>query len=129
MIARLADLLGIEIPVPGSDLEAAFFLIDGLLHVSCLAVSIGDCGHRQVGQKLVYGRNIFRCLVFQLIGGMVFVTEQFGAFRSQLCGPKNDLARIKRSVLTITGERGLHDALAQGTVLQRAKQRLASRIL
>src|SRR5437868_13442969 len=104
LIERFAHFLGIEIPVPGGDLEATFFLIDNLLHVSRLAASIGDGGHRQVGQKLVHGRNIFRRLVFQLIGGVVFVTEQLGPLRSQLFGADNNLTSIKRSALTITRE-------------------------
>src|SRR4029077_12143005 len=46
LIARFAHFLGREIPVPGVDLQAAFFLIDNLLHGGCLAAGVGHRRHR-----------------------------------------------------------------------------------
>src|SRR5437762_7841968 len=41
-VARLADFFGIEIPIPGRNLEPVVFLIDNLLHVGGFALGVSD---------------------------------------------------------------------------------------
>ncbi len=49
-VTRLPDLFGIKGPVPGSELEAALFLIDQFLHVGRFLARVRDRGRRELGE-------------------------------------------------------------------------------
>ena len=129
MVARFAHFFGVQIPVPGSDFEPTFFLIDHFLDIGCFAPRVRYRWRRQIGQKLVYSRNITGGLIFDLVAGVIFITEELGAFGPQLRSANNNVARIERAAFTVAGERRLHNAFAHRPVLQRSERRLAGGIL
>ena len=120
-VTRLAHLLGIEIPVAGGELEAAFLLVDDRLHVGAFPFRIGHRGRREIGEKLVHRRDILRGLIFELISGVVGVAEQRRALRPQLRGPADDFFVIEFAAVAVPRERGLHDLLAQRAILERSR--------
>ena len=60
---------------------------------------------------------------------MIFVAEKFGALGAKLCGANDDFPSIELAAFAVAGERCLHQALAQRTVLQRLKRGLACGVL
>ena len=110
-------------------MESPFFLIDNFLHVGGFPTCVCDCRRRQIDQKLVHRWNISCRLIFELIGCVIFVAEKFGAFRSKLCGADDHVPSVERAAFTVAGERCLHDALANFSVLQRRKRGLPRRVL
>ena len=110
-------------------MESSFFLIDNFLNVGGFTTCICDCQWRQIGQKLVHRGNIRSCLIFELIGRVIFVAEKFGALRSKLCGANDYFPGIERAAFAVARERCLHDALANFSVLQRRQRGLARGVL
>src|SRR5206468_4926726 len=103
-IARLAHLLGIEIPIPRCDLESTLFLIDNLLHIGRFTASVCNCGRREVSEKLVNSRDISRRLIFELIRGVIFVAEKFRPFGTKLGCANYNLLCIIGSALAVARE-------------------------
>src|SRR5207244_3397653 len=88
-----------------------------------------DCRRREIAKKLVHGRNSFRGLILELIGGVIFVAEKFGALGAELRGANHNIASVELATFAVAGKRCLHDPLAQWSILQRAEQWLAGRVL
>ena len=124
-----AHLLRIKIPIARGDLKAAFFVIDNLLHVGSFAFCVRHCRRREMGEKSVYGRNVVRGLIFELIRRPIRITQQLRFLSAQLRCAQDNIARVELPAFAVPGERCLHDALAQWSILQRAEQRLPSRVL
>ena len=129
VVTRLAHFLRIKIPVPGRDLEPTVFLVDNLLRLGRFTFGVSDCRRRELAQKFVHGGDIFRGLVFELIGGVIFVAEKFGALGAKLGRAQNDLAGIKLAAFTVAPERRPYNALTQLSILQRPEQWLPRRVL
>ena len=125
-VARLAHLFSVEIPIGGAQLEAAFFLIDDRLDIGAFASGIGHRRRSQIGKKLVHRRNILRGLVLELVGSMVRVAEEDCALRPQFCGAAHDLTVVPFATVAVPRQRGLHDLLAQRSILERSERRLTA---
>ena len=72
-IFRLADFLGIKIPIVRRDLEFAFLLIDNLLLLGRFAFGVCDRRRREIAQQFVDRRHIMRRLVLELIRRPIMV--------------------------------------------------------
>src|SRR6202022_1875887 len=100
-VAGLADFFGIKVPIPRRNLEPTVFLIDNLLHIGGFAFGVGDRGRCEFAEKFVHGRDIFSSLIFELIGGVIFVAEKLGALGPKLGRANDNLAGVERAAFAV----------------------------
>ena len=114
----LAHLVGIEIPVGRSELEAALLRIDHLLDLAGFAARACGGGRNHVGHQLDRILRLLGHLVGQAVGGKVGVAEQLGALGAQLRKTRDERARVVGVAMAGTGFRSGKHLQAQVTVGQ-----------
>ena len=100
--------------------------------IACMSApsffALATAAGREIGEEFVHRRHILRRLVFELVGGVVRVAEQGGAFGPQFRGPAHDFLIVEFAAVAVPRQRGLHDFFAERAVLQRSERRLAGRV-
>ena len=126
IVLRLAHLLGVEVPVPGLELEAALLLVDDGLDV--LGFGGGACrrGRHRCVHELQRRLRRLRHLVVELPGGKVGIAEQLGLLRAKLRDLGDGVARVV-GIAVLGAVPGVgEDRLARGAIGQRAPARAAA---
>ena len=94
IVPGFANLLGVEVPVPGLELEAALLGVDhGLDIFRFLAALRSGGGHDRI-HKLQRGFGSFGHLVFELPRGKAWEAEQLGLLSTKLRETRDGVARV-----------------------------------
>ena len=86
-IVGFAHLLGVVLPIPRREPEAALLAIDQRLHLAGFGPGLGRCRRHEIGQQLDGGLGRLGHLVFEGVRRVVGKPEQPGAFGAQLRQP------------------------------------------
>ncbi len=129
VVLGLADLLGVEVPIRGGNLEATLLGVDHLLDLTGFGTGLGGGGRHGVGQQLQRRGRGLGHLVAQLVVGEGLEAEQLGLLRTQLRQALHGLAGVVLVATLGTGFRGLQHGGALVTVAQRTEHRLLRGVL
>src|SRR5260370_5754362 len=84
VVASLANLLSVEVPIVGLDLEAPLLNLDDGLDVFSLASGLGSCGGNDGIHELQCGFGFLSHLVLKLPRGETRKAEEFGFLCAEL---------------------------------------------
>ena len=122
VVLRLADLLGVHLPVPRRELEmlAALevlaALVDDHLNVLGFAARFGCGGGHQLREKRLHRGRCFRHLVVEHIRGIVWEPEQRGLLRTKLRDCRDRVARVVGVAFFGTRPGMFEQLLARGAI-------------
>ncbi|KAG1188331.1 hypothetical protein G6F35_014281 [Rhizopus arrhizus] len=129
IVLGLAHLLGVEVPVRGSDLEPTLLRVDHLLDLAGFGAGLGGGGRHGVGQQLQRGGRSLGHLVAQLVVGEGIKAEQLGLLRTQLGQALHGLPGVVGIATLGAGFRSLQHGRALVAVAERAEHRLLGGVL
>ena len=130
VVLRLANLLGVKIPVPRLEREAAVLSVDDRLDVLALARGAGRGERHESVHEIERVLRRFRHLVLELPGRVIGKPEQGRALRAQLREPRHDRARVVRIAVLGAVPGIVEDRASRRRARpERAEQRLLRRVL
>ena len=128
VVARLAHLLGVEIPVPRLDLGAALG-VGARLDVRAFAQRLRHGGTAQRSQELECRPRGLGHLIIELPRGVTGKTQQLRTARTQLCEPHEGRTRVVGITAFGAGPRLLEQLPTGRPLLEHGERRLLGGVL
>ncbi len=129
IVLRLAQALGMEVPVPGLQRRSIAGLVDLRLQRCGLAPACRRRGRTQLLQESLHRGGVLRHLVIERVVGNGRIPQQRRLLRPQLRHFRNQRAGVVGILALGAAPLGFEQALARGAVGQLHQLRLLCRVL
>jgi len=116
IVLRLTNLLGVIVPIVGSDLESTLLSVDHGLDVFCFLSSFAGCGRNDGIHKFESGLGSLGHLIFQFPSGKAGKSEQLRLLCANLRQPRNRVARVIGIAAFSAVPGALEDRLTSATI-------------
>ncbi|MND41304.1 hypothetical protein D3C80_320540 [compost metagenome] len=129
IVLRLAHLFGIELPIPGGNLEIAFLLVGSRLNVFGFSFGTRSGCRDDITHKAQRRIRRFGHLVLQLPGRIVREAQEFGLFGTNFGQARDGLASVVAVTLFCPVPRSVKQRLAGVSIFQALQIRLLGGVL